>query len=277
MKELVAETVFPFYFYGEVLQAALAEDRNIYIPIAAVALRLGVDASGQQRRLFESEELIEQLARIDFPIEQKGRTRMQPQACINVLALPDWMNRIELNRISADAREEVRRITEELRFVARAHFRTSIVPKDLLDELEATLPPEMLQYYDQMHDLKVFLLSISNQLGLLTSRLGELEKDFLGIKGELDAEQAINAHQAFHIQKMVQAIGYRLDEKGKAASYNSAYNTFKKQFKIPRYGALPKGQYEEAVQFLTRWCERLLKPGEGLPSAFQQGDQQELF
>jgi hypothetical protein len=276
MKTLNADQIFPFFFYGEIYDGALAEDRNLYVPVRAIAARLGVDPRGQQRRLQNSHTLKEHLAKIEMPTKYAGGMRMRQMICIHVEYVGEWMKEIELNKVAPEIREEIRRIQEELSLVMRAHMRTSIVPQDVLDELNPDLHPAMQEYFDRMHELKTFLLMISKEVRSHTTTINELEKRVIGLEGIRPLE-TINSAQSLTIRQMIQAIGQIRAKRRDPNPYNGTYGQFYTDFKINHYGELAPDQYESAVKYLRDWCRMLLPSGEQLPSVFSRGNQETLF
>lgn len=276
MKTLNAEQVFPFFFYGEIYDGALAEDRNLYVPVRSLTARLGMDVRGQQRRLQNSHTLSQHLAMIEMPTAYAGGMRMRQVVCIHVEYVGEWMKEIELGKVAPDVRDEIRRIQEELSLVMRAHIRTSIVPQDVLDELNPDLNPAMREYFDRMHELKTFLLMISKEVSNHTTAINELEKRVIGLEGTRP-EETINTAQRLAIRQMIQAIGRIRAKRRDPNPYNGTYNQFYVDFKINHYGELPPEKYESAVKYLRDWCQKLLPTGEVLPSVFNRGKQETLF
>jgi hypothetical protein len=276
MKTLNADQIFPFFFYGEIYDGALAEGHNLYVPVRAIAERLGMDARGQQRRLQNSHTLSQHLARIEMPTAYAGGIRMRQMVCIHVEYVGEWMKEIELDKVAPDIRDEIRRIQEELSLVLRAHMRTSIVPQDILDELNPDLHPAMQEYFNRMHELKTFLLMISKEVHNQTTAIHELEKRVIGLEGARPLE-TINSAQSLTIRQMIQAIGQIRAKRRDPNPYNGTYGQFYTDFKINHYGELAPEQFEAAVKYLRDWCRMLLPAGELMPSVFSRGNQETLL
>ena len=276
MKNLIADQIFPFFFYGEILDGALAEDRNLYVPVRSVAKRLGMDVRSQQRRLQNSHTLSQQLAWIEMPTEYAGGVRMRQVVCINVEYVGEWMQAIELGKVSEDVKGEIRRIQEELSLVMRAHMRSSVVPQDLLDELNPDLHPAMREYFERMHEMKTFLLMVSKAVGLNATRIEELDKRIVGLEGDR-GEVAINSAQRLAIRQMLQAIGRIRAKRRDPNPYNGTYSQFYVDFNINHYAELQPEKYEAAVKYLRDWCRKLLPAGSQLPEVFRRGNQEALF
>ena len=276
MKILNADQVFPFFFYGEIYDGALAEDRNLYVPVRSLTERLGMDVRGQQRRLQNSHTLSQHLAKIEMPTEYAGGVRMRQVVCIHVEYVGEWMKEIELGKVAPDIRDEIRRIQEELSLVMRAHMRTSIVPQDILDELNPDMHPAMSEYFDRMHELKTFLLMISKEMSSQSTAISELEKRVIGLEG-IRPEETVNTAQRLAIRQMIQAIGRIRAKRRDPNPYNGTYGQFYADFKINHYGELAPEQYDAAVKYLRDWCRMLLPTGERMPSVFNRGNQETLF
>ena len=201
---------------------------------------------------------------------------MRQLVCLHVEYVGEWMKEIELGKVAPDTRDEIRRIQEELSLVMRAHIRTSLVPQDVLDELNPDLHPAMQEYFNRMHELKTFLLMMSKEVSDHTTSIRELEKRVIGLEGTRSLE-AINSAQSLAIRQMIQAIGRIRAKRRDPNPYNGTYGQFYKDFKINHYGELAPDQYEAAVKYLRDWCRMLLPTGEQLPSVFIRGNQEALF
>jgi hypothetical protein len=155
-------------------------------------------------------------------------------------------------------------------------MRSSIVPQDVLDELNPDLHPAMQEYFNRMHELKTFLLMISKEVSSHTTAISELEKRVIGLEGTRP-EEMINTAQRLAIRQMIQAIGRIRAKRRDPNPYNGTYSQFYIDFKINHYGELAPEQYEAAVKYLRDWCQMLLPTGERLPSVFSRGNQEALF
>lgn len=263
---------FPFTFYGETFELALADDRKLYLPLRRLCEALGIDYSSQRKRVLRDETIADALVTLPMPTPYQDGVRVQDVSCLWLNRLPYWLGTIDAARISDHLKESVIRFKREFAEVAWAAFRTEILPADVLAELDAALPPAEQDYHRLMDDaagLRRSLLEHAAQLSGIEERLAGLEARFTGT-------DFINSAQQQRYLEMVGLLGEALKKK-KAGNQAIVHNQVKREFRVPSYQLIPESEFDRVVAYLARWLERISPPGEPLPAIFTLPGQSRLF
>jgi hypothetical protein len=286
MVEIVS--AFPFEFYGSRFVAYLADDRNFYIRLDQISEAIGLDYSGQLRRVKEDEAISDKLTTIMIETPYRDSLRKKEVNVINLRALPYWLGTIDANRAKPELYARIVLYKREFADAAWFIFRSDMLSKEMMAELDSYATPaerEMADLMTSFHELKkrVDLLSgrTDEELAKLGLTLKEMGGRFSVLEARLLDELNINKDEAWRIDQMVKCVGIAMHESNKSKYPKSraislAMADFKEAFKIPVYTALHPDQYEAAVEFLKRRYQRY-KPGESLPDVFTGGHQTSLF
>jgi hypothetical protein len=90
---------FPFEFYGETFTVALANDRNLYVPMEALCTAMELQTHGQIRRIRESEAMDDALVDLNIVWSYgDDEAREREMVCLRLDRLPFWMGTIQTNR-----------------------------------------------------------------------------------------------------------------------------------------------------------------------------------
>ena len=86
---------FPFEFYGEHFSIALASDRKLYIPMAALCQAMGLQTHGQVTHIRDNEAVAEALATLPMLWAYGDELREREMVCLRLDRLPFWMGTIQ--------------------------------------------------------------------------------------------------------------------------------------------------------------------------------------
>ncbi len=116
-------------FYGDALTSALAEDGDIYIPLAQMCTCLQLNLSGQLQRMRRTEALRDGLRLITLSAQDGSR---RPLVCLRVDLVPGWLAGATTSKIEDEAlRKKLIAYQRDLYKVAWAVFgplRAEVVP-----------------------------------------------------------------------------------------------------------------------------------------------------
>jgi len=277
----------PFVFYGETFKAYLASDRQWYIPINEVCSALDIDPRSQRRRIQEDEAIAHRLVNIPVETPYQDTTRVQDVSCLNLRALPYWLGTIDAKRVREEHRKKVILFKREFAEAAWFVFRSDIVPRDVLAEMDSFATPQEQEYAALMDDARLLrrkLDLLSGRVDEELARVGATMQDIEGRLGTLEAKlvgrSIVNSAQAKQIDDMIALVALAEHEthprKSKSLCFAEVHNDFKDTFQVHIYSVLPADKMEQAINYLAgRWSR--IKPGEPLPEVFRGSHQPSLF
>jgi hypothetical protein len=121
-----------FSFYGEVFGAYLASDHQWYVPLYALCDALGIDTSGQRRRIKRDPAIANRLVSLSIETPYRGTSRVREVACLNLQALPYWLAIIDVGRVNEEHRPKIISFRRDLAEASWSFFRSDILPPELL-------------------------------------------------------------------------------------------------------------------------------------------------
>ncbi len=278
---------FSFEFYGTRHIAFLADNRRWYVRLDHLCEQMGLDLSGQRRRIQGNEAISDYYKVLSTKTDYQGAVRMRDVGFLDFEALPFWLGMIELNKVKEDIKPRILLYQKDFVRTVYAAYRSEMFSPDLIAEMDATMPPEERTMYELMAQFqalrrKVEALNgkLDEDLARVGMKLGDLGGRLERIESKIIGEATIYDKQAQAISEMITAVGTAMYETkkssmGKAEAYSSAQLDFKRQFGVHIYSALPMSKYEEAVEYLRRRWQHF-KPGLPLPDVFKR-EQKSLF
>jgi hypothetical protein len=271
---------FPFEFYGEHFSIALASDRKLYIPMAAICQAMGLQTHGQVTRIRDNEAVAEALVTLPMLWAYGDELREREMVCLRLDRLPFWMGTIQPNRIQdEDKRGLIVRYQREFADMAWAAFRRQILPEDMLAEMEGPLPPDQQRYHqlmDEAASLKQQLQAHNTGLSTQAGQLSDLEERVEALEARLLGTDFINTQQMKAYQDMVGIVAHQLKRK-KQGNEATVHAEVKRVFQVPTYQLIPETEYPRVKKFLRDWFVRTAGPGAAIPTIFDAPDQQRLL
>jgi len=266
--EIIRE--FPFEFYGETYRAYLGTDRNMYLRVADISESMGLDYSGQLRRIKNSLPLSHKLTYIEVDTVYQDAVRRRAVAHMNIEGLTYWLATIDTSRVKPEIRERIEQFQIDFVDTVWMLYRSDIVSDVILAELDAYKSPAQRELSEAM-----------DQIRAVTRKMADLENRLVRIEGFVSDTAVVNAQQQWQLQEMINAVAEALFEskKGKLPKtqcFAICYNEFKDTFQIPIYSMLPAERMDDAINHLAQRYQHF-KPGTQLPEIFTDGTQQSLF
>jgi len=282
-----SETNQIFVFYDHKFEFYYGNDGELYVPLKDLCAPLGIDYNGQKQRVSRDHAINDQLVNLKLETPYRDTTRVRDVACLNIKALPYWLGSIDANRIKEEHRNTVILYKREFAYQAWEHFKSDILPEDVLAEM-ISYKSEAEQLYSQAQDN---LRQQRKELDLLTGRLDhEIEllgakfEDYDGRLGKLenyfkDDEPTISTENIWRIKKILAMIAESLANKDTSRTKHHWHalvqNDFRDTFQIPSYALLPEKDLDEAIRYLrARWMKA--NKGKPVPEIFG-GYQKNLF
>jgi hypothetical protein len=273
LKALRSETIL---FEGQILPCVLADDLNIYIPIAPVCDILGIGATPQAQHIRRHRSLRKGLALFEFEVRHgETATRRQKLNAISLTRFHTWLSHIAVDELKNEAaRSSLEKMQDNLADVIYAYFGRPVMPKDVLAEKEGSLAPDLRTFYEgieQARQARQLAESAIDRLAALEDRLDGLE-----VRIAPRLEEFITPDQQRQFIRIVNILGDLLKKKNKG-DIPTVHNGLKDQFGFTSYKLIPAGNFPAILQFCAQWYARLTPPGTPLPEEFSRETQKRLL
>lgn len=272
-------------FYGDALTSALAEDGNIYIPLAQMCASLQLNLSGQLQRIRRTEALMDGLRLITL-VAQDGSRR--PLVCLRVDLVPGWLAGVTTSKIEDDAlRKKLVAYQRDLYKVAWAVFgpmRAEVVPAsdvqaiaqrmaeisnrmEAIDQAIASLNAmlhDVAAAVDTMKGVNVIVEGLKGELDALRTEMADLHTrsaNAFKLTGErlkrlelrLNPGAPLSEEQAARVKEAVTYVANALQERGRPRAYAEVWAAFKQHFGLTEYRNLPQNRFAETLEWLNNW------------------------
>ena len=260
-------------FAGDELVAAVLEGEGVAVPTRLVCTALGLDPDAQAERLREHDVLARALRIVRIPLDG----RMRSVLAILHTHIAYWLATIPPNLVSPAARPKLIRYQEELVVVLNALYGP-VVAADVASTTDQTVAPaqQLMTTVRELRALRDALLGVIGEqraqredLAALGSRLDTVED----VVEDLRQIAKISAVQAEYVQRAIKRIATRHQQRTKTERnmYELLFAQFKIDMGIPRYDALPAGQYDKAIAWLqTKAADLLPDDPDALPPHQEQ-------
>lgn len=272
---------FPFEFHGNFFSVALANDRKLYVPLAALCQAMGLQIQGQTRRIRETEAMSDSLITL-YVNWGYGDEAVQEREmlCLRLDRLPFWMGTLQSARIKdKHQREQIVQFQREFADVAWAAFRSQILPEDWLAEMDVTLPQKEQRYLHLMDEASTLRQEVSGHSLTIQGqegRIGELEERMSLIETLLRGTDFINPKQMREYTDMVGLVAHLLKRK-KKGNEATVHAEVKRTFKVPSYQLIPEAEFEQVKKFMSSWYRKLAGPQTPIPDIFEAPSQKRLL
>jgi transposase len=205
-------------------------------------------------------------------VNVSGKRGMRSVAAILHTMIPYWLATIPPNQVNEASRPKLVRYQREVANVlARLFYSGDAVPEaPAADPAVAALQRRMQDALREVRIARDALLLTQQQY---TAQIGEQQRQIeslADIVGELQEYIPVGPAQSEYIQRSIKHLARRVYQQRKASGatdhseshfYELLFGRFKLEFKLPRYDALPRKRYEEALAWLQSRAAELL-PGD---------------
>ena len=252
-------------FYGDEIIAIRAQDGAVYVPVRPICDLLGVDWSSQRQRIARDPVLAEVIK----PCVVVTTTQGQPDQRREMLALPlDYISGflfgINAGRAKEEIRERLIRYQKECYKVLAEAFQEGRLTTDpTLDDLlrsdsDAVQAYKMLQALVKLARNQILLEA---QLQTHTVQLADHDQRLEDIEATLgDTGRLVTPDQASQISQAVKAVALALGKKSGRNEFGAIYGELYRRFGITGYKQLPASKFQQAMDWLTDWHEKLEGP-----------------
>ena len=247
-------------FYDDELIAIRAESGQIYVSVRHLCSALGLDRTGQVRRIQRNEILAEgyQGGVIMSPPSASGRGGgPQQTGLLRVDLVPLWLSGIDTNRVKEELREKLKQYQRQAAQVLWDAFQEGRLTNDLLfNELLQQDTPEVQAYkmIQGMLQLARNQIVIRAQLQTQQTQLDDYGKRLEEIESQLgQPDRLITPAQATEISQAVKAVAMALSASSGRNEYGSIYGELYRRFEVPSYKQIPASRFQEVMDWLNEW------------------------
>ena len=236
---------------------------QVYVPLRPIVETLGVDWSGQLRRLRNDPVLSHEVENVR--IATAGGPQQMP--CVPLDMLNGWLFGINANRVREDVRERLIRYQRECYRVLYDAFQegqlattTEATFNDLLAAQSNSEAVEAYHMLQAMVKLARNQIIVESQLGRQGERLDDYERRLEQVESALgDPRHHITPEQASRISQAVKAIAHQLGKRSGRNEYGGVYGELYRRYGINSYKELPQDQYDDAMNWLNEWLQSLVQ------------------
>ena len=232
-------------FYDDEIKSAVVTmagtQPQIFVPVRPLCDFLGVDWSGQLRRINNDPVLSHVIRQVEVNTPG-GKQSMQ---CVPLDYLNGWLFGINANRVKEDIRERLIRYQRECYLVLRDAFQEPVPAAHPLAQVEqmglaiARMAREQMQFDSR-------LTSTQDQVSDLSQRVVVLEE-------RIAPGASITEEQASQLSQAVKAVAMELSKQSGRNEYGGVYGELYRKFSITSYKLLPAAKFQESMSWLTDW------------------------
>lgn len=255
-------------FDGDRLVAVILEGDGVATPVRLLCESIGLDPDVQMANVREHPVLATGLRVVNV----SGERGVRSVAALLHTMIPYWLATIPPNQVNAVSRPKLIRYQREVANVlARLFYGDDAVPEaPAADPAVAALQKRM---QDALREVRVARDALWYAQQQYATQAGEQQRQIANlaeIVGELQEYIPIGPAQAEYIQRSIKQLARRVYQQRKKAGksdqseshfYEMLFGRFKLEFKLPRYDALPRKRYDEALIWLQSRAAELL-PGD---------------
>ncbi len=255
-------------FDGDQLVAIILEGDGVATPVRLLCESIGLDPDVQMVNIREHPVLATGLRVVNV----SGARSVRSVAALLHTMIPYWLATVPPNQVNETSRPKLIRYQREVANVlARLFYGDDAVPEaPAADPAVAALQTRMQDALREVRVARDALLYAQQQY---TTQVGDQQRQIANlaeIVGELQEYIPIGPAQAEYIQRSIKQLARRVYQQRKKAGksdqseshfYEMLFGRFKLEFKLPRYDALPRKRYDEALTWLQSRAAELL-PGD---------------
>jgi hypothetical protein len=277
--------------HGDPVVALRTEDGLIWVPIRHMCEALGVDRVGQLQRIQRDPVLSKYLTTLPVTLPD-GRT--YEMDCLPLKYIRGWLFGINASRVKEAIREKLIRYQEEVIEIIDRAF-SQVLPSDPLDEAmiealrenaiqQAQLWETVLAERRRLRVTEQLVQELDDRvsdhdrvLWQQGQALGQALEELMALRQEQSAivtqwsdltrllpapSDPIGPSEKAAIKALVDDLVAAAQERGVRLGqgrndYPAVWDAFKRRWDLAKYDELPRARYEEAVQWLKGWLDRV--------------------
>jgi hypothetical protein len=255
-------------FDGDRLVAVVLEGDGVASPIRLLCDSIGLDTDTQMANIRSHPVLSMGLRMVNISTERGVRS----VAALLHTMIPYWLATVPPNQVNEASRPKLIRYQREVANVlARLFYGGDAVPE--VASSDPAIAEIQRRFQDSLREVRIARDALLYTQQQYNAQLGEQQRQIDSLAEiviELQEYIPIGPAQAEHIQRSVKYLARRVyrrrkaegkTDKGESDFHEMLFGRFKQEFKIPRYDALPRKRYDEALVWLEQRAAELL-PGD---------------
>lgn len=257
-------------FYGDEIVAVVVdegEQPQVYVPLRPIVEYLGLNWSGQFRRV-KDDEVLADVVRSVRVIQTEVGVGSRTLLCLPLEYLSGWLFGIEARRVKPELKEKILRYRRECyRVLAQAFQADALAAERMRSPVDLDAPMSLPQIRDmglaiarmaeQQMALDTRVQSIDVRLDRAAIVVRDLDRRIRGVERYTGADATVTEAQAAEIAMAVKAVGQRLVSTGQRDGYAKVYSELYRRYRVSGYKSLPAERYEECLSWLHKWHEEL--------------------
>ena len=250
-------------FYGDSIVAAQGMDETIYVPLRPLCDHLGLDWSGQAKRI-KRDPLLATATRFVSITTTEGYPRSV--LCLPLKLLPGFLFGVQAARVRPELRDKILRYQEDCYEVLWNAFKSDILPPPPGAELSgAALAYEIGTAIQNLARQQLDLEDRLGQVGGRQEVMAEYLRGFIqrtegrltALELQLSSGATISEDQAGEIALAVKNVGKQLERQGDRQGYAKVYAELYRRYRISSYKHLPTARYQDVLDWLHGWFNEL--------------------
>lgn len=237
-------------FYEDELVAIRADDGHIYVSVRHLSDALGLNPTGQIRRI-KRQAILDRACHKGYIITPGG-----PQSAnwLRVDLVPIFITGLNTNSVREDIRQKLQRFQEEAAKVLWEAFQQGRLTSPLaFDELLDKDTPAVKAYKQALA-----ILELARGQVLLEAKLDNFGERLERIEAMLgDTSRYVTPDQASQISQAVKTVAMRLGKQSGRNEYGSVYGELYRKFGVTGYKQLPAAEFQGAMNWLNEWRDNI--------------------
>lgn len=253
-------------FYDDQILVVKVEDGTVYVPIRPICEQLGVDWSGQAKKLNSDPVLSEVSMSVELTLQTSPgsrRPKTSRMLCLPLDYVNGWIFGINVNRVKEEIRAKLMQYQRDVYRVLFEAFGRNEVTAASDPRIEALLAGESLSAIAYRQAMAI--ANIARQQVVIEARLESAETHLFDHENRIqileanqgDDSRYITNAQAVQVAQGVKQIALVLSRNSGQNAFGGVYGELHRRFEIPSYQQLPKAQFAEAMHFLRDWWQAL--------------------
>lgn len=249
------------FYEDEITAVRVRRDGEIqvFVPLRPIVELLGLDWSGQLRRVRNDAVLAEEVQ----PVRVETAGGPQEMPCLPLDMLNGWLFGINANRVREDVRERLVRYQRDCYRVLYEAFnegRLATGADATFQELMQQSDSQAVEAYRMLQAMLKMArnqIIIESRLGVQDERLEQHEQRLEQLEERFDTGGTVSEGQASQISQAVKAVAMQLSKQTGRNEYGGVYGELYRRFEITSYKLLPASRFDEAMDFLNQWYASL--------------------
>jgi hypothetical protein len=239
-------------FYEDDVIAVRLANGAVFVPVRPIIERLGVDWSGQRRRINRDPVLSDEIRTVDVTSTEGTRQVTRGVLCLPLDYISGFLFGLNAERVRKDLRDKVINYQRECHKVLAEAFQEGRLTADPnFDDLLASDSAAA-----QAFKMAQAVMSLARSQLLIESRVTAVEGRLEEIATQLaDPGRKVTPAQATNISQAVKAVAMALSKASGRNEYGGVYGELYRRYEVPSYRELPASKYEDVMAWLNEWLQ----------------------